>query len=230
MRTLIGCRPSGRLHLGHYGSVIKPALDDPEATVMIATLHAPTGDADAMWDQLNRLHVYNVAKQPFNAEVFFKLLAVTPSHLLKAMPQYKSATDKSALMYIYPVLMAHDLVGYDRVLVGLDQKPHIELARDILPRIGLTAPEAIYNEATIKDLKFPDRKMSKSDPATCLFLDDKDYERKIMKANTSDAGRANLETIFGLLGDGDAPEGNQDLKQAIVGLYRDRFVSAGVTE
>lgn len=223
MRTIVGTRPSGRLHLGHYASVIKPALDDPNVDVMIARYHAPNGDADDMARQLGRYGVTAPIMQPLNPDVLFKLLAVTPSHLLKAMPQYKATTDKSALMYLYPVLMAHDVAGYDRVIVGEDQRPHIELAADILPRVGLKAPAAVYDSGKIMDLRHPERKMSKSEPQSCLFLDDEEYERKIMKAVTTEAGRANLEAIYGLLSGDEIPQDNKTLKEQIVRLYKLRF-------
>ncbi len=92
------------------------------------------------------------------------------------MPQYK-AKEKTALMYTYPVLMAHDLVGYDKVIVGDDQRPHIEFARDILPRVGEICPEPTYTSFKIMDLRHPQNKMSKSDPKSCLFLDDNDCRR-----------------------------------------------------
>lgn len=43
MKTLVGIRPTGRLHIGHYFSVIKPALKE-NADVLVARYHAPSGD------------------------------------------------------------------------------------------------------------------------------------------------------------------------------------------
>jgi tryptophanyl-tRNA synthetase len=224
MKTIVGTRPSGRLHLGHYASVIKPALEDANTTVMIARYHAPSGDAEDMYDQLTKHGVRLPVFQELDSMLLFKLLEVTPSHLLKAMPQYKATKDKSALMYIYPVLMAHDIAKYDRVIVGEDQRPHIELANDILPRLGLKAPEAIYDSGKIMDLRHPESKMSKSEPNSCLFLDDANYERKIMKAVTTDEGRKNLESIFYLLGGKELPTENKILKDRIINLYGIKFV------
>ena len=225
MATLTGIRPTGRLHFGHYASVIKPALENPDMTVLVAGLHAPNQNAKTdMVKALRKYGVTNIKLQSLDEALLFRLLEVTPAHLLNAMPQYKSAKDKNTLMYVYPVLMAHDMVGYDRVLVGIDQKPHIELARDILPRVGLACPEPIYQPVTIMDLRHPTQKMSKSDPMSCLFLDDADYERKIMRAVTDEAGRANLIAIYTLLG-GDSGEhlrslDNKHLKLHIIEMLR----------
>jgi tryptophanyl-tRNA synthetase len=105
-------------------------------------------------------------------------------------------------MFTYPVLMAHDIAGYDKVIVGDDQKPHIEFANDILHRIGFTCPEPIYEGGRVMDLRHPEKKMSKSDPESCLFLNDplEVMEKKIQKAVTDEAGRANLEFIYKSLG------------------------------
>lgn len=165
-KILVGARPSGRLHIGHYASVIKPA-QELGAYVLIARYHAPSGDYEAFREQLDRYGL-NVVTQKINNDLFFKLLEISPSHLLNAMPQYK-AKEKTALMYTYPVLMAHDLVGYDKVIVGDDQRPHIEFARDILPRVGEICPEPTYTSFKIMDLRHPQNKMSKSDPKSCLL-------------------------------------------------------------
>lgn len=217
MRTLVGTRPSGKLHLGHYASVIKPALEY-DADVLIARYHAPNENEWGMYDQLSKYNV-KIAMQYVDVGIYFRLLELTPSHLLNAMPQYKSK-DKNALMYTYPVLMAHDLIGYDRVIVGEDQRPHMEFARDVLPRIGEKCPEVVYSNYKIMDLRNPENKMSKSVPKSCLYLDDPNAEMKIRKAVTSTAGRLNLENIYALLGGSNAPEGNSDLKGAIYDRYR----------
>ena len=221
-KILVGARPSGRLHIGHYASVIKPA-QELGADVLIARYHAPSGNYEEFRKQLDEYGL-NVVPQKINNDLFFKLLEISPSHLLNTMPQYK-AKEKTALMYTYPVLMAHDLVGYDKVIVGDDQRPHIEFARDILPRVGEICPEPTYTNFKIMDLRHPQNKMSKSDPKSCLFLDDNDYEMKIKKAVTDEHGRKNLENIFTLLGGTNIPEKNIDLKLAIISLYHDTFIN-----
>ena len=68
------------------------------------------------------------------------------------------------------------------------------------------------------DLRNPERKMSKSIPESCLFLDDPQevIKKKIRTAVTDEAGRKNLEFIYESLGfQKPAPELNHDLKDAI---------------
>src|SRR5260221_14006096 len=40
VKTIVGIRPTGKLHIGHYFSVIKPALEE-KADVLIASYHVP---------------------------------------------------------------------------------------------------------------------------------------------------------------------------------------------
>lgn len=234
-KYLVGVRPSGRLHIGHYASVIKPALEH-KADILIAEYHAPDvshgepKQSTVLKHQLEKFVKPSQIKyqsRNFDPMLFFRLLEVTPSGLLRHMPQYKDK-EKNALMFTYPVLMAYDLIGYDYVIVGDDQRPHIEFAADILPKIGRKCPEAIYEGGKIMDLRHPDSKMSKSEPNSCLFLDDKDYERKIMKAVTDEAGLFNLQNIYLLLeGIGGGYMRSLDnlaLKLATIDLYRKKFV------
>ena len=231
-KYLVGVRPSGRLHLGHYASVIKPAIDH-KADVLIAEYHAPEGSMDELNDIVTTLTKLGVRpdkiafqRNRFNASLYFQMLQATPTGLLNHMPQYKEK-DKNALMFTYPVLMAHDVAYYDYVVVGEDQRPHIEFAKDILGKLDIKYPEALYEGGKVMDLRHPERKMSKSDPNSCLFLDDEDYERKITKAVTDEAGMKNLRSIFYLLEDSgrDITEdiSGSQLKSHIISLYEKRF-------
>lgn len=202
MRVISGIRPTGKLHLGNYIGSILPALRY-NADVLIATYH--TGEVNA--ENINSLYGELLKYFPeerillhhdvLNPVTFFRLLAVTPTGLLLHMPQYKEK-EKTALMLVYPVLMAHDIIGYDKVVVGEDQRPHLELAKDILHKIGEKCPEPIYEGGKVMDLRHPERKMSKTTPESCLFLDDDEetIRQKIKKAVTTQAGRENLEFIY----------------------------------
>jgi tryptophanyl-tRNA synthetase len=215
MKILSGIRPSGRLHLGNFIGSILPAMKY-DAEVLIAEYHSIDGDAEDLIAQLSPFFPASRIKRQsehFNAKLYFNLLSLSPDGLLRHMPQYKSQ-GKTADMFVYPVLMAHDLVGYDRVIVGEDQRPHIEFARDILHKINEVCPEPIYEGGKVMDLRDPTRKMSKSLPESCFFLGDE--PNKIMKAVTTPAGRKNLEFIADAL-NVEYPYGdNKSLKEAII--------------
>lgn len=147
---------------------------------------------------------------------------------LNRMTQFKDKAAKhadniNAGLYTYPVLMAADILLYqaDVVPVGVDQKQHLEITRDIAERFNnlygevFTIPEAYFgqNSAKVMSLQDPTKKMSKSDEnvnATILLLDDKDtIIRKFKRAVTdSEAevrygedkpGISNLMEIYGCI-------------------------------
>ena len=144
---------------------------------------------------------------------------------LSRMTQFKDKSKKhseniNAGLFTYPTLMAADILLYqtDLVPVGIDQKQHLELARDIAMRFNqiygdtFAIPEGFIPTDTMKimSLAEPTAKMSKSDTnqnAVVYILDSKDdVMRKFKKAVTdSDAcvrysedkpGVSNLMTIY----------------------------------
>lgn len=98
----------------------------------------------------------------------------------------------------YPVLMAADILLYDAsyVPVGDDQLQHLELARMLARKFNkkfgqtFVEPQPILTKAPrVMSLKNPEKKMSKSDPASCLFLDDSPEEIKAkIKTAVTDSG------------------------------------------
>ena len=96
--------------------------------------------------------------------------------------------------------MAADILLYDAkyVPVGIDQKQHVELARDIAIRFNnkygetFTVPEPIIKEVGTKimDLQDPTKKMSKSSEnqkGVIRLLDDLDVVRKKIMSATTDS-------------------------------------------
>lgn len=217
MKTLVGIRPTGRLHIGHYFSVIKPALEE-DVDVLIADYHVSPFDFDKGEEMqkflAKRFGIYAETQvvTPFR---FFDLLSVAKMGELKRMTQYKSTKKKTPHLLIYPVLMAYDLIGYDKVIVGDDQKQHVEYANVLFKRLGLPKIKGDYRGSRIMSLSNPSEKMSKSDPKGCLFLDE-DPTKKVMKAVTTKKGRKNLENLYKMLGGKKPPELNKDLKLEII--------------
>jgi len=95
----------------------------------------------------------------------------------------------------YPILMAADILIYDAqfVPVGDDQLQHLELARTLARKFNskfgkiLVAPKPLLTGfSRVMSLSDPAKKMSKSEPSGCLFLDDKPevIKSKVMKAVT----------------------------------------------
>jgi tryptophanyl-tRNA synthetase len=122
---------------------------------------------------------------------------------LSRMTQFKDKSAKNAQninagLFTYPALMAADILLYqaDLVPVGVDQKQHLELTRDIAERFNqvygntFVVPECYMTKTSAKicSLADPSKKMSKSDenPNACvLMLDSKDdIIRKFKRAVT----------------------------------------------
>ncbi|MDP3948741.1 MAG: tryptophan--tRNA ligase [bacterium] len=98
----------------------------------------------------------------------------------------------------YPVLMTADIIMYDAgvVPVGEDQLQHLELARTLVRKFNskfgeiFIEPKALMTPTSrVMSLVNPEKKMSKSQPEGCLFIDDtpEDIKRKIARA-TTDSG------------------------------------------
>ena len=125
---------------------------------------------------------------------------------LSRMTQFKEKSIKQQNvgcgLFTYPVLMASDILLYDThvVPVGEDQKQHVELARDLALRFNhqygptFVCPEPLIPTigARIKDLQYPEKKMSKSaeDKNGSIFIldDEKTIRQKIARAVTDSDG------------------------------------------
>jgi tryptophanyl-tRNA synthetase len=140
---------------------------------------------------------------PAHAQLGWVLDCYTMFGELSRMTQFKDKSAKNAQninagLFTYPALMAADILLYqaDLVPVGLDQKQHLELTRDIAERFNqiygdtFVVPECYMTKSSAKicSLADPTKKMSKSDenPNACvLMLDSKDdIIRKFKRAVT----------------------------------------------
>ena len=201
------------MHLGHYFSVIKPALE-LDATVLIAEFHAPqseVAEVETMVSTLKSFGIHDILLQSeeFEATIYFELLSIARVGELQRMTQYMTAgDDNNAHLLVYPVLMTHDIMGYDEICVGEDQTQHINYARDLIERYNrvfankVRLPQARPVGGRVMSLTDPTKKMSKSEPDGCLFLDDSpaDVERKIKAATMTDEGHSNLVKLYRDLG------------------------------
>lgn len=230
---ITGVRPTGRMHVGHYFSVIKPALTIPHLRVLLAEYHAPQAERHAANKMLTTMERMGVPmnqvvfqSEEFDGDLYFQLLSIARVGELGRMTQYMTAgDDNDAHLLVYPVLMVHDVFGYDEVYVGEDQEQHINYARDLIERHNrvfkgdVVLPKAVTIGGRVMSLSDPTKKMSKSEPEGCLFLDDTPdaIRKKIKKAVTTDEGRQNLIDLFQNLGGGGdlVPAMNEPLKEML---------------
>ena len=221
-----GVQPSGNLHLGNYIGAIKNFVNlqnqkDTECIYCVVDLHAITTKQDpkvlkdnirettavflASGLDFKKSIIFNQSLVPAHSEGSWLLGCVARMGWLNRMTQFKEKAGKdkekaSIGLYIYPVLMAADILLYDstHVPVGDDQKQHLELSRDIAQKFNLDfkkpdflkAPEPLIqkNFARIMSLKDGLKKMSKSDPSDLSRINLNDTKdqiiNKIKKAKT----------------------------------------------
>ncbi len=246
-RVFSGVQPTGNIHLGNYLGALKQFVelqDDNECIYCIVDLHSITVPQDS---KELRSHILDVAAlylsvgiDPKKSIVFVQSDVSGHSELswiltcsaytgeLSRMTQFK---DKSrgkesapAGLFMYPVLMAADILLYDTdiVPVGNDQKQHIELCRDIAIRINnkykktFVVPDGRFLKegARIMALDDPTKKMSKSaeniHSRISLLDEDGKIKKSIMRATTDSDGEirfdpenkpgvSNLLTIYSVL-------------------------------
>lgn len=227
MKILVGIQPTGRLHLGHYLGVIKPALERKDDTIefMVADYHALTTQKEVSTDNvfsvLKKFGFTNISCQNRQApELFWKLIAQEPIGNLKHLPQFKSK-EKTLGMLTYPVLMACDIIlsNCDAVLVGEDQLPHMEYYRYLARKHNYPIADTIaVKNSKVMSIKDPTKKMSKSlGDEHCIYLDDtlEDVIVKMKKAPTTPQGLKQLKKLakeFGAVYD---PKNNAHSKEVL---------------
>ena len=214
-----GARPTGRLHLGNYHGAIKNWLrlqNEHDCLFFVADWHALTTDwaesrdiggntIEMVLDWLAigldpaRCTIFQQSAITAHAELFVLLGMLVPVPWLERTPSYKEqqqqldGRDLSTFGFLgYPVLQAADVLVYkaSAVPVGIDQAPHIELAREIARRFNGTyreifpEPQTLLTE-TPKIVGTDGRKMSKSyGNAVFLTEDPADVDRKLSRMIT----------------------------------------------
>jgi len=252
-RIFSGVQPSGNLHLGNYLGAICNFVrlqNDFDSIYCIVDLHAITVWQDpselvastrevtaafiAAGIDPERNIIFNQSQVAAHAQLAWIFNCVARLGWLNRMTQFKEKAGKhrenaSVGLYVYPDLMAADILAYKatHVPVGDDQKQHLELSRDIAQKFNhdfgieffpLIEP-LIQGEATrVMSLRDGSKKMSKSDPSDASRINmtdsDDDIAKKFRRARTDpnplpetlDGLRdrpeaANLVSIFAALDD-----------------------------
>lgn len=225
--VLSGIQPTGMFTLGNYIGAIRnwAALQDSfDCLYMVANLHSITVRQEPAKLRQNTylafasllaagvdpeksiLFIQSQVRE--HSELAWILNCYTMFGELSRMTQFKDKSAKNADninagLFTYPALMAADILLYqaDAVPVGVDQKQHVEIARDIAGRFNglygqtfrIPEPYIPAIGAKIMSLAEPERKMSKSDTnvnATVLVLDKpEDIIRKFKRAVTDSDNR-----------------------------------------
>ena len=227
---LTGLQPTGTITLGNYIGAIKQMVENQEtykSIIFIADMHAITVpiESEVLAQNIRQLIAIYIAcgidpeknliflqsDNEYHANISWMLECNTYHGELSRMTQFKDKSSKhanfSSGLFTYPVLMAADILAYDTqyVPVGIDQKQHVEIARDIAIRFNkkygdtFVVPEPLIREAGTKimDLQDPTKKMSKSSESqkgVIRILDDAStIRKKINSAVTDSIGKVNYD-------------------------------------
>ncbi len=222
-RILTGIKPTGDFTLGNYigavGQILK-LQDEYETYMFVADLHALTVPQDpkelherirkfvamylACGVDPNKCTIYIQSENVYIPAMSYMLECMTSYGEASRMIQFKEKSKEnknfSVGLLTYPILMAVDILYCDAdiVPVGIDQKQHVELARDIAIRFNnrfgdtFKVPEPLVkiDGAKIMDLKEPNKKMSKSSDSpmgVISLFDDLDLVRKKIMGATTDS-------------------------------------------
>ena len=223
MRVVSGMRPTGKLHLGHYIGVIqnwKNLQENYECLFFVADWHALSTKYDeglnlkelsielvkewiACGIDPSKATLFIQSEIKEHAELYLIFNMITPVSWLERNPTYKDALSQpeykkknNAGFLTYPVLQTADIVIYnaDLVPIGEDQKPHLELAREIVRHFHFIYKTEIFKEPKEILTQIPrllgldGRKMSKS-YNNAIYLDDSKEEifKKVKMAKTDPA-------------------------------------------
>ncbi len=263
-RIVSGITATGNLTLGNYLGSIKnlvKAQNEYEVFMFVADLHAITLPIEpetlkenvrkqlatylACGIDVEKTKLFKQSEIIGHTELFYYLTTISNEGQLKRMTQYKDKSIKNANkteniplgLLMYPILMASDIILYnaDGVIVGADQKQHLELTRDLVERMNsrfelkFKSPEPIISKsgAKIMALKTPTKKMSKSDDdpnETIYLLDDVELVRKKIMSSLTDSenkvyydlenkpGVSNLITIYSSINEISIEEAENKLK------------------
>ena len=255
-RILTGIQSSGKPHLGNLLGAILPAIalskeQRNDSFFFIADLHSLTTIKDPEIRKKNMRSVaaawiacgfdtekntfYRQSKVPEVCELAWILNCFTPFPMLANAHSFKDKSEKlsdvNAGLFVYPVLMAADILLYDAhiVPVGKDQKQHLEMTRDL----GLTFNRKFGDTFVIPEPQISDqmevvpgidgKKMSKSYGNTLdIFQSDKNLRKNIMSIQTDslaleapkNPSTCNVFKLYELLGSDDEI---QALRKSYVG-------------
>lgn len=210
-----GIQPTGVFTLGNYIGAIKNWVvlqDEYDCAYSIVDMHAITVRQDPAKLRQQTLEslalvmacgidpekslLFIQSHVPAHAQLSWVLSCNSQFGELSRMTQFKDksarhADNINAGLFTYPVLMAADILLYqaDLVPVGVDQKQHLELARNIAERFNnsysptFTVPEPYIPKlgAKVMSLADPTKKMSKSDDNINAFISILDTEDTIIR-------------------------------------------------
>ncbi len=276
-RVFSGIQPTGNIHIGNYLGALKQFVElqeDNDCVYCIVDHHSITVPQDptklrqniknvaalylAVGVDPEKSIIFVQSDVPGHTELSWILTCCSYTGELSRMTQFKQKSKERESaptgLFMYPVLMASDILLYDTniVPVGDDQKQHIELTRDLAVRINgkygkdtLVVPEGKYMKsgARVMALDEPTNKMSKSaenEYSRISLLDTPAKIKKaIMRATTDSDGEirfdienkpgiSNLLSIYSAFSDKSIDDIVNDYKGSGYGAFKKDLVEVVV--
>jgi len=267
-RLLSGVKPTGDLTIGNYIGALKHFKEmqkDYETFIFVADLHALTiyNDPEELRKKIKDIIAIYLAcgLDPKYTTLFIQSENIYHANLswvfecntymgeASRMTQFKEKSKNNENvtvgLFTYPMLMASDILIYDAdvVPVGIDQKQHVELARNIAERFNkrygetfkIPEPVIAASGAKIYDLQDPSKKMSKSDDndkGVIILLEDPTKARKKIMSAVTDSdmqvkydpenkpGISNLLTIYSELKEISITEAEKEFENKNYGEFK----------
>lgn len=255
-RILTGIQSSGRPHLGNLLGAIIPGVAlsrklGNDSLFFIADLHSLTTIRDAETRKQNTLAVaaawmafgfdtkknmlYRQSRIQEVCELTWYLSCFTPYPMLANSHAFKDKSGKlsdvNAGLFIYPILMASDIILYDAniVPVGKDQKQHLEMTRDIASSFNtqygetFVVPEAQIDDRVMIIPGTDGQKMSKSsDNIIDILLTEKELKKQVMSIVTDSTPieapkNPDTDTVFAIYKLVASPSQAEDLRKKYLG-------------
>ena len=277
-KMLTGLQPTGIITLGNYIGAIKQMVkyqNEYESYIFIADLHSLTVAQNPLELRKNirslvaiylacgidpdKNTIFIQSENEYHTNISWLLECSTYFGELSRMTQFKDKSSKnvnfSVGLFTYPVLMASDILAYDvdYVPVGIDQKQHVEIARDIAIRFNkkygdiFKVPDVMISDSGTKimDLVDPLKKMSKSSEnqkGVIRLLDDVSVIRKKIMSATTDSdmcvkfdilnkpGISNLINIYSALTGKKVSEIEEEFKDSNYGNFKKSVADVVVDE
>lgn len=218
---LSGVRPSGRPHIGNYFGAMRQFVEmqnehtDAAKFFMVADLHtldANKGEnmrqasLDIILDYLaigidpKKSTLFIQSSVPAHSELamIFSYLMTVPYLMRGHLYKDAEAKGKEVLAgtFLYPVLMAADILlyGTTHVPVGIDNKQHVEIARDAVRKFNheygeyFVEPKEILIEDSQLVPGIDGKKMSKSYGNTIPLFSTRGEIQKLVMSIVTDSG------------------------------------------
>lgn len=221
-KLITGVKPTGTVHIGNYFGAMKVVVDMQEkydTAIFVADLHALTSVQNAAEMQrltkelildylaigldLSQVTLFKQSDAPQVAELSWIFNCITTMPYLMRAHAFKDAEAKNKEIntgvFNYPILMAADiLLPHAHIVpVGLDQKQHVEIARDTAEKFNrifgeyFPLPEPLILEEVKTVPGIDGRKMSKSyNNIIPLFGEDDVLKKQVMSITTDSKGVA----------------------------------------